>query len=91
MSTYTTDPATAGPARDGSRSLARESKYGQAVTAILSILALGAAGWLGNLDLSTVPGWAVGAATVAVSTAAGTLTAWATKNRPRALQVYRRS
>lgn len=90
MTTYGTEPTTAGPARDGSRSLARESRYGQAVTAILSILALGAAGWLGNLDLSTVPGWAVGAATVAVSTAVGTLTAWATKNRPRALQLYRK-
>lgn len=91
MSDFTTDPTTAGPAHDGSKSLARESKYGQAVTAILSILALGAAGWLGNLDLSTLPGWLVGSATVAASTFAGILTAWATRNRPRALQVYRRS
>lgn len=76
------DPArSAGPAGDGSRALARESKYGQAVTSILSILALGAAGWLADLDLSTVPGWATGAAAVAVSTAVGTLTAWATRNR----------
>lgn len=89
MTTYSTEPTTAGPARDGSRSLARESRYGQAVTFALSVLALGAAGWLGNLDLSTVPGWATAAATVAVSTTVGTLTAWATKNRTRALRITR--
>lgn len=90
MSTSSTDPTTAGPAHDGSRSLARESKVGQAVTGVLSILALGAAGWLKDLDLSTVPGWASAAATVAVATAVGTLSAWATRNRPRALQLYRK-
>lgn len=88
MADYSTTPETAGPARDGSKSLARESKYGQAVTALLSILALGLAGWLGDLDVSTLPGWLIGAATVAASTFAGILTAWATRNRPRALQLY---
>ena len=90
MTEYAATPETAGPNHDGSHSLARESKLGQTVTGVLSILALGAAGWLGDLDLSTLPGWAVATATVAVSTAVGTLTAWATKNRPRALQVYRK-
>lgn len=60
------------------------------MTFAASVLALGLAGWLGDLDLSTLPGWLIGAATVAASTMAGILTAWATKNRPRALQLYRK-
>lgn len=90
MTDYASTPETAGPAHNGTRSLARESKYGQTVTAVLSILALGAAGYLGDLDLSTLPGWLTGAAAVAVSTLAGTLTAYATRNRPRAMRVTRK-
>jgi hypothetical protein len=74
-------PQTAGPNRDGSKSLARESRYGQATTFVLSVAATGALGWLANLDLSTVPGWAAGAAALAVSGVVGTLTAYVTKNR----------
>lgn len=88
MSVYSSaDPSTAGPARDGSRSLARESRIGQVMTTALSILALGLAGWLIELDLSTLPGWAVAAASVAASSAAGTLTSWATRNRVRAIRI----
>lgn len=79
-----TNPAqVAGPDRDGGKSLARESKYGLAMTFVLTVAATGALGWLGNLDLSTVPGWAAGAATYAVTTVAGLLTAYVTKNRKR--------
>lgn len=76
-----TQPETAGPNRDGSKSLARESKYGLAVTFVLTVVATGALGWLADLDLSTVPGWAAGAATYAVTTVVGLLTAYVTKNR----------
>lgn len=90
MTHYGTTPETTGPHHDGSRSLARESRYGQTVTAVLSILALAAAGYLGDLNLSTLPGWASAAAAVAVSTAIGTLTAYATRNRSQALRITRK-
>lgn len=73
---------TAGPNGDGSQTLARESKWGQGVAFVLSTLALGAAGYIGSLDLGSLPGWAVATATVAVAQAVGLLTAWATKNKP---------
>lgn len=78
----TTDPAlSAGPHQDGSKSLARESKIGQTVNFVLTTLALGAAGYLGQLDLSTLPGWLVAVATSAAATGVALLTAYATKNR----------
>lgn len=72
---------TNGPNNNGSKSLARESKIGQTVTFVLTTLALGAAGYLGQLDLSTLPGWLTATAGAAVSTAIGVLTAWASRNR----------
>jgi tetrahydromethanopterin S-methyltransferase subunit C len=50
---------------------------------VLSVLATGAIGYLGTLNVSTVPGWATAAVTLAVSTAIGYLTAYKTKNTPR--------
>jgi hypothetical protein len=76
-----TQPETAGPHRDGSRSLARESRYGLITTFVLTVAATGALGYLADLDLSTVPGWAAGAATYAVTTVIGLLTAYVTRNR----------
>jgi tetrahydromethanopterin S-methyltransferase subunit C len=76
-----TQPEVAGPNRDGSKSLARESKYGLAVTFVTTVLAIGALGWLTDLDTSTVPGWAAGSVTFAVTTVIGLLTAYVTKNR----------
>lgn len=72
-----TDPADAG------QGLKKESKYGLAVQFGFSILATAIIGYLGNLDLSTLPGWLTGAATLAVSTVVGYLTAYRTKNPVR--------
>jgi hypothetical protein len=77
------DPATtAGPNHDGSKSLARESKISHAVNFVTVTLALGAAGWLSNADLSTLPGWLTGVAAAGVASAVSLLTAYATKNKP---------
>jgi hypothetical protein len=75
------DPLNAGPNGDGSKSLTRESKLGHLVQLVLSAVALAGAGWLTDVDLSTLPGWAVATATVAAATVAGVLTSWAAKNR----------
>lgn len=85
-----TDPAeTAGPHGDGSKSLATESKVGQTVTFVLTTLALGAAGFLADLDVSTFPGWLQAVAAAAIGTAGGLLTAWATKNKPSQVSGFR--
>lgn len=77
-----TNPAlVAGESRDGSKSLAKESKVGIFVTLALTALAQGAIGYLGDLDLSTLPGWAVGTATAAAAAVVGLLTAYVKKNR----------
>jgi len=78
-----TQPETAGPNRDGSKSLARESKYGLIVQFLLVTGATAALGWLADLDLSTLPGWAAGAGVYALTTIVGFLTAYVTKNRKR--------
>jgi hypothetical protein len=76
------DPAlTNGPNRDGSNSLAKESKVGALVTFILTVAATAALGYADQLDLSTVPGWAAGAATYAVAQVVGLLAAYVKKNR----------
>ena len=71
----------AGPNRDGSKSLASESKWGLATQLVLTSLATGAIGYLGDLDLSTLPGWAVATATAGVSTVVGLLAAYVKRNR----------
>lgn len=77
-----TNPAdTAGPNNDGSKSLASESKVGIVTTLVLTALAQGAIGALTELDLSTLPGWAVGTATAAAAAVVGLLTAYVKKNR----------
>jgi hypothetical protein len=77
-----TNPATtAGPNNDGSKSLAKESKVGIATTLVLSSLATGAIGYLTELDLSTLPGWAVATATTAVASVIGLLSAYVKRNR----------
>lgn len=76
-----TQPETAGPNRDGSKSLAKESKVGIAVSFLLTGVATGAIGYLGDLDLSTLPGWVTSTATAAVAAVVGLLTAYVKKNR----------
>jgi hypothetical protein len=75
--------STAGPNRDGSKSLASESKAGIATTLVLTSLAQGGIGLLTDLDLSTLPGWATATATTAVASVIGLLTAYVKKNRRR--------
>ena len=67
---------------DGSGEVARPAKFALLTQFALSVLATGAIGWLGTLNLSTLPGWATAAATMAVSTAVGFLTAYVAKNKP---------
>lgn len=67
---------------DAGNGVKKESKVGLAVQFGLSVLATGAIGWLGTLDMSTLPGWAAGAGVMAVSTAIAWLTAYKTKNAP---------
>jgi hypothetical protein len=70
-----TQPQTAGPNRDGSKSLAKESKVGIATTVVLTILAQGAIEWLGSLNLAT------GAGAAGVAAVIGLLTAYLKRNR----------
>lgn len=72
---------TAGPAGDGSKSLAKESKVGLAVSLGATILATGALKWLTDLDTSQWSGWWATSAVAAVGTAAGLLSAWLKRNR----------
>lgn len=78
-----TNPAeTAGENRDGSNSLAKESKAGLAVS---FLTAVGATALLGliqdKVDVTTFPGWAQQAGTLAVATVVGLLTAYVKSNR----------
>lgn len=76
------DPAeTNGPRGDGSQSLARESKFGQAATVLVSAVVLALADAAGRLDVSPLPDWLEQAAVVAIGAVVGLMTAWATKNR----------
>lgn len=77
-----TNPAqTGGPAGDGSRSLAKESKVGIAVSSILVVAVPAMLDWLTGLDTSNWTGrWAtIGA--VLVSGLVGALAAWRKANR----------
>ncbi len=67
---------------DAGNGVKKESKYGLLVQFVLSVGATAVIGYLTELDLSTLPGWLAGAATMAVSTAIGFLTAYKTKNAP---------
>lgn len=76
------DPAnTGGPAGDGSRSLAKESKVGIAVSTVLVMVIPALLDWLTGLDTSNWSGrWAtIGA--VLISGLAGALAAWRKANR----------
>lgn len=75
------NPTTAGPAGDGSKSLAKESKAGIGVQFVLTVLATGLLGWLSNLDTSHWAGWWAATAVAAVSAVIGLLTAYLKRNR----------
>lgn len=72
---------TAGPANDGSKSLAKESKVGAMVQFLLTTLGTGILAWLTQLDTSHWTGWWSMVAVAAVSTAAGLVSSYLKKNR----------
>lgn len=75
------NPINAGPEGDGSKSLAKESKTGVAVTFALTVLANGALVWLANLDTTQWSGWWAATAVSAVAAGVGLLSAWLKRNR----------
>lgn len=75
------NPINSGPAGDGSKSLAKESKAGIAVQFVLTVAATGLLGWLSNLDTSHWTGWWAATGLAAVSAAVGLLTAYLKRNR----------
>lgn len=64
---------------DGKKQLDRDAIVGQVTGFFLTIGATAGLGALGQLDLSTVPGWLSGAAVFAVSTVTGLLTTYLAK------------
>jgi uncharacterized membrane protein HdeD (DUF308 family) len=80
--TYATDPAkSAGPTGDGSKSLAKESKAGLAVTVVIFWVGQGVVDGINGLDTSAWHGWWASAAVGALATASGLITAYLKKNR----------
>jgi hypothetical protein len=76
-----TNPAeTAGPNLDGSKSLARESKFGAVTTALVSALLFAVADWMGELDVSPLPDWMENSATAALAVISGLIVAYLTRN-----------
>lgn len=76
-----TNPKYAGENNDGSKSLAKESKTGIAVTFALTVAANGVLVWLTNLDTSQWSGWWAATAVSAVAAGIGLLSAWLKRNR----------
>ncbi len=75
------NPVNAGPAGDGSMSLAKESKAGLAVGFIVTTLLQVVAQGLAGLDTSNWSGWWVPVVTVGIGTVSGLITAYLKKNR----------
>lgn len=65
---------------DGSKSLAKESKTGLAVSFMLTLLATAALSWLTNLDTSQWSGWWASVGVALASTLAGLLSAYLKRN-----------
>lgn len=75
------NPVNAGPNNDGSKSLAKESKAGLAVSFLLFAAAQGLVDALTKVDLNGATGWWVSLANAGVATAIGAVTAWLKRNR----------
>jgi H+/Cl- antiporter ClcA len=75
------NPKLAGPNTDGSKSLAKESKAGVSVGAIVFFLLQTLAQGLSGLDTSSWSGWWVPLATAAIGLLAGLTTAYLKRNR----------
>lgn len=76
-----TNPRTAGPNTDGSRSLAPESKAGLTVSALFFVALQVVAQGLGSLDTTSWSGWWVPVVTAGISTVVGLITAYLKRNR----------
>jgi uncharacterized membrane protein YeaQ/YmgE (transglycosylase-associated protein family) len=77
-----TNPAnTSGPAGDGSKSLAKESKVGVVLTVVLSIIGSGLVTWLSNLDTTQWTGWWVSGVVTIIGGIVGLISAWLKSNR----------
>lgn len=77
-----TNPAnTAGPAGDGSKSLAKESKTGALFQWAVTTVGLGVLAWLTNLDTSQWTGWWAATAVSAVGAVTGLIAAYLKRNR----------
>lgn len=74
-------PNVNGPNGDGSRSLAKESRAGLAVTFVLFAVGQGLVDALTKVDLNGQTGWWVSLANAGIATAVGLITAWLKKNR----------
>lgn len=75
------NPRTAGPNTDGSKSLAKESKAGVATGAVVFFVLQTVAQGLSGIDTSDWSGWWVPAASGAIATTVGLITAYLKKNR----------
>lgn len=76
-----TNPRTAGPNTDGSRSLAPESKVGNIVQWLVTAVATGVLGALVNLDTSHWSGYLGMVAVSVVGLVTGLLSSYLKKNR----------
>jgi len=82
MTSYPTNPAeTAGPARDGAKSLAKESKVGALVQFVITSGVTGALAWLADLDTSHWSGYLGMVGVSAVGLATGLGSAYLKRNR----------
>lgn len=75
------NPSTSGPAGDGSKSLAPESKAGNIVQWLVTAGATGLAAALANLDTSHWSGYLGMVGISVVGLASGLLSSWLKKNR----------
>lgn len=66
---------------DGSKTLDRDAIIGHVTAFLLTLGATATLGYLGTLDLTSLPGWAGGAAVFAVTTLTGVLTTYLAKKR----------
>jgi hypothetical protein len=72
---------------DGSKDLARDSKAGIAVGALVTTLALAFVEWLGTIDFSTMPTIVSTMGALAAGWVANAITAWAVARRKTATAV----
>ncbi len=79
-----TSPEIAGPNRDGSKSLARESKLGNLANGVVAAGLLYVVDWLGQLDLTPLPDVLEPVGVGAIATVVGLVTSYLAKNRKTA-------